>query len=43
MEFKLRGQVIDMYFSVMKDTMKFYTSSIKTKNNNIILGKWQKK
>lgn len=43
MKFRLLGLLIDMNFSVMKDTMKYYTSNIKTKNNDIIKGKWQKK
>ena len=43
MKFKTLGQLINMKFGVMKDTIVYYGSNIKTKNNEIIRGKWQKK
>jgi len=43
MEFKTLGKLMTLKFAVMKDTMKYYGSNIKTKNNEIIRGKWQKK
>jgi hypothetical protein len=43
MEFKILGLTLAMKMSIFKDTMHYYGSGIKTKNNEIIRGKWQKK
>lgn len=42
MGFKQLGLLMSLKFAVMKDTMKYYSSNIKTENNKIIRGKWKK-
>ncbi len=41
MEFKTIGTFFTLRFGVMKDTMKYLHSDLKTINNEIIRGKWQ--
>ncbi len=42
-ELNIIRDTIALGFSVLKDTMPLYSKKIKTKNNSIIRGKWQKK
>lgn len=42
--YKLRGDMILVAFSALKDVLPAITRyKLKTKNNEIVLGKWQKK
>ena len=43
--FKLQGDVIALSFAAFKDVLPALTkyTKIKTKHNEVILGKWQKK
>jgi len=43
MEFKVIGNVLAVKMLALKSTLPYLTTNIKTKNNDIILGKWQKK
>jgi len=42
---KLQGDIINIAFGALKDTLPAITSynKVKTDNNQMILGKWQKK
>mgnify|MGYP003140607754 CR=1 FL=1 len=44
-QLKLQGDVINVAFGALKDTLPAITSynKVKTDNNQIILGKWQTK
>lgn len=43
-QFKILGDTMLMGFAVLKDTLPLLTTyKVKTKNNAIILGKWQTK
>jgi hypothetical protein len=43
MRFKVLGKIVEMNMTVLKDTMMFFGIKLKTKNNDIIRGKWLKK
>lgn len=43
MDYKDVGLTIKLGFDVFKNSLPLYTKKIKTKNNAIIRGKWQKK
>ena len=43
MEFKALGYTIEANFEVMKRALPLFSMKIKTKNNEIIRGKWQNK
>ena len=43
-KFKMYGDMLNVSFASFKDVLSLVTKyNVKTKNNNIILGKWLKK
>tara|TARA_R110000796_G_scaffold114409_1_gene226151 strand:+ start:103 stop:264 length:162 start_codon:yes stop_codon:yes gene_type:complete len=43
MEFKALGYTMELSFEVMKRALPLFSMKMKTKNNEIIRGKWQNK